>query len=334
MKFAIDKLIHIGLINGWVAANDGNKDLNYNITIRTPEKIIYQEKATRLRPDVKSLGLHETGLCGFSFNAKAYGVREGDLIFIELAREDEQEKFTHSFLYAQQDDTKLQFDLFEIPRDDFSIKDNDTQSLLQDYSHLLALKILLIRLRRNKRAKGFRGQFSGIKYEHKESDWELFYYIVSTFREAILDCLSTRNLFSITDTIADFSTPIERCAAQSLSMFMFHERFAQTINPVCHIESFTHIQPNIQHIVWDGMLSNRLLLDDSLDVYFTRALEVLQFSPLILVFYEKLMLKAMSEKNSIFYINLINSEYFQTAWVYYKTKFENHLKLSFANIEA
>jgi len=332
MKFAIDKLIDIGLINGWIADNDGNKNSTYNITIRTPEKVIYQEEATRFRPDVKSLGLHETGLCGFSFNAKAYGVREGDLIFIELAREDEQEKFTHSFLYAQQDDTKLQFDLFEIPRDDFSIMKNDTQSLLHDYSHLLALKVLLIRLRRNKRAKGWRGQFTGVQYEHKESDWELFYHIVSIYREALFNNLSSRNLFSITDTIADFSTPLERCAAQSLSMFMFHERFSQTLNPLCKDNKLIYINAKSQYPIWDGMLTNRLEADDALDVYLTRAYENLQSTPLILNFFQILIKKAMSEKNSIFYTNLKHSDYFSNAWSFYETKFNADLKRDFGSI--
>ncbi|QCZ27812.1 hypothetical protein [Leclercia adecarboxylata] len=326
MKFAIDKLFDIGLINGWVAADNGSADIVFKVIIKTPNEIIHQQSANNIRPDVKSVGLHKTGACGFSFNAKAYGVREGDFIFIELMREDGEERVTHSFLYAEKDETKLQFDRFEVPRDDFSIMEKSTELVLKDYPHLLALKILLIRLRRNKRAKGWRGQFSGINYSYKESDWELFYNIISTFRETIFNNLSARNLFSITDTIADFSTPLERCAALNLSMFMFHERFSQTLNPLSKDNNSIHLNPKIQHTIWDGMLANKLEADDALDVYLTRAYENLKSTPLILNFFQVLIKKAMNEKNSIFHGNLKNSEYFREAWSFYQTKFCDDLK--------
>lgn len=332
MKWAIDKLFERGLINGWVSANDGNKDKKYRINIKTPEKTLYIASINNFRPDVKAAGLHETGLCGFSFNARENEVREGDLIFIELISEDEKERFTHSFLYAEKGDTKHQFDRLEIPRDDFSIMDKPTETVLQDHPHLFALKILLIRLRRNKRAKGWRGQFTGVPYEHRDSDWATFYHIVSTYREAILNSLSSRNLFSISDTIADFSTPIERCAAQSLSMFMFHERFSQTLNPLIKDDKLIHVNAKTQYVIWDGMLTNRLEADDALDVYLTRTYENLQSAPLILNFFQVLIKRAMSEKNSIFYRNLIHSEYFSEAWNFYETKFNADLKRDYGSI--
>ncbi|MGE6234282.1 hypothetical protein [Aeromonas media] len=333
MKFSIDKLFHIGLINGWVSGEDDNKDCVYNVTIRTPEKVVYQAQAINFRPDVKSAGLHQTGLCGFSFNAKHFGIREGDLLFVELASVNNEELATHSFLYSVDNVAKQQFDRLEFPRDDFTIMVQNTTSLLRDYPHLLALKILLIRLRRNKRATGWRGQFTGIEYEHKGSDWKLFYYIVSTFREAILSSLSARYLFSITDTIADFSDPLERCAAQSLSMFMYHERFSQTLNPLCKNDSLIYINAKIQYPVWDGMLSNKLEADDALDVYLTRAYENLQSTPLILRFFQTLIIKAMNESNSILYRNLKNSDYFTDAWAYYHAKFNSDLKKDFSSIK-
>ncbi len=329
MKWAIDKLFDRGLVNGWVASDDGSKKVIYNVTFRTPEKIIYETLANNDRPDVRTAGLHETGTCGFSFNAKQYGVREGDLLFVELTSVTSEERATHSFLYAKKNETKLQFERLEIPRDDFSVMDNNTESLLRDYPHLLALKILLIRLRRNKRAKGWRGQFTGVDYKFRDSDWNLFYQIVSTFREAILNNLSTRNLFSITDTIADFSTPLERCAAQSLSMFMFHERFSQTLNPLCKNDHLVHINAKVQHPIWDGMLTNKLEADDALDVYLTRAYENLQATPLILNFFQTIIKKAMSEKNSIFHENLNHSPFFIEAWAFYHAKFNHDLAKDF-----
>lgn len=329
MKWAIDKLFERGFINGWVVPDDGNSEVIFFVTIRTPEKIVYESLTNTVRPDVKAAGLHETGVCGFSFNAKQHGIRDGDLLFIELMRVDGDEFITHSFLYTESKDTKLQFDSLEIPRDDLSVMDISTKSLWQDYSHLRVLKILLIRLRRNKRAKGWRGRFIGIEYAHKDSDWELFYNIVSTFREAILHNLSARNLFSITDTIADFSTPLERCAAQSLSMFMFHERFSQTLNPLCKDDKSVYINAKSQYSVWDGMLSNKLESDDALDIYLTRAYENLQNTPLILNFFQVLIIKAMNEKNSIFYRNLKHSPYFTDAWGFYHAKFTHELKNTF-----
>ncbi len=132
MKFSIDKLFHIGLINGWVSGEDDNKDCVYNVTIRTPEKIVYQAQAINFRPDVKSAGLHQTGLCGFSFNAKHFGIREGDLLFVELASVNNEELATHSFLYSVDNVAKQQFDRLEFPRDDFTIMVQDTTSLLRD----------------------------------------------------------------------------------------------------------------------------------------------------------------------------------------------------------
>lgn len=57
MKWAIDKLFERGLINGWVSANDGNKDKKYRINIKTPEKTLYSASINNFRPDVKAVGL-------------------------------------------------------------------------------------------------------------------------------------------------------------------------------------------------------------------------------------------------------------------------------------
>ncbi len=332
MKWAIDKLFDRGLINGWVSANDGNKNSIYYINIKTPEKTIYSSSVNKFRPDVQAVGLHKTGLCGFSFNAKEHEVREGDLLFIELISEDQKERFTHSFLYAEKGDTKHQFDRLEIPRDDFSIMEKETHLILREYPHWIALKVLLIRLRRFKRGKGGRIKFCGVDYKHFENDWKCFYKIISVFREAIFDNLSIRNIFSITDTIADCSDTEERSAALALSFYMFHERFAQTLHPLNKIDSFEHLNPSRQHQVWGRMLSNRLEKDDALDVYLTRAHEVLGNSPLILCYFEKIMLITMDEENSIFKRNLKNSEFFSEVWCIYYDRFKSDIKQSLSNI--
>ncbi|WP_159392326.1 hypothetical protein [Aeromonas rivipollensis] len=333
MKFAIDKLFEKGLINGWVSADNGSEDIVYNVTIRTPEKTVYQDAAIYPRPDVKSAGLHNTGLCGFTFNAKKYGVREGDLIFVELSRDDRSESFTCSFLYAERSETKLEFDRLEIPRDDFSILEKNTRSLFQEYPHLLALKIIMIRLRRYKRGKGGRINFCGVNYDYFNEDWKCFYKIISMYREAIFDNLSIRNIFSITDTIADCSESEERSAALALSFFMFHERFSQTLHPLNKINSFEHLNPSRQHQVWGGMLSNLLENDDALDVYLTRAYEVLGNTPLILSYFEKIILITMNEESSVFKQNLVNSKFFTEVWCIYYDRFKSDLKHSLSNIE-
>lgn len=332
MRWAIDKIFERGLVNGWVASDDGNpKDL-YCITIRTPEKVIYKNLANSERPDVKAAGLHETGFCGFSFNANLCGVREGDLLFIELISDSGEERVTHSFLYAAKKETQAQFDRFEIPRDDFSIMEQCTSSLLLHYPHLLALKILIIRLRRHKRAKGWRSQFIGVNYDYKESDWNLFYYMVSTFREAIFNSLTVRNLFSITDTIADFSIPIERCAAYALFTFMAHERFSQTLTPLSINKIETIKNNSRQYNIWGGMLTNRLQLDDSLDIFLTRSCDVLASTPLILDFFKKIILEAMSEESSIYSRNINFSDYFSSAWNHYRCQFTASLNAYLRNI--
>jgi hypothetical protein len=209
----------------------------------------------------------------------------------------------------------------------------ETDKLWQEYPHMLALKLLLIRLRRFKRAKGYRLHFAGVDYNYFQQDWKNFYHTVSNYRELIFDNLNIRNLFSITDTIADCSTtPEERCAALALSFYMYHERYAQTLFPLCKIDSLDYLNPNTQHPIWGGMLSNRLNLDDSLDIYLTRTYEVLSNTPLILSFFEKIMLCSTEEKNSIFYQNIRNSVFFTEVWPTYRNKFKSDLGSLFKNI--
>lgn len=334
VKYAIDKLFSKGLINGWVADDYGNENETYKVRLYSPIKEIASLYPILDRPDVKNAGLHETGKCGFSFDCKKYGVKDGDLIFVIIENEKSHEIKTTSFIYGDSQKHVIEYNAFELPRSDFSIMECDSFQLFEKFSHLIALKALLIRLRRNKRGKGGRGKFVGVDYSHQQSDVSLFMSIIYHFREAIFDNLSTRHLFSLTDTVADFADDNDRLAALSLSMIMFHERFAFSLNLIYDKKEKDSIIFDREIPVWGGMASNRLESDDALDVYLTRAIEVLQLSPVILSFFMEITLRTMSEKKSIFSENILRSPYFSTVWDYYKHQFEmgNKKVLSQLNI--
>lgn len=125
-----------------------------------------------------------------------------------------------------------------------------------------------------------------MNYDYKKVIGIFFLLYGFNFQEAIFNSLTVRNLFSITDTIADFSIPIERCAAYALFTFMAHERFSQTLTPLSINKIETIKNNSRQYNIWGGMLTNRLQLDDSLDIFLTRSCDVLASTPLILDFLE------------------------------------------------
>ncbi|HHQ4603120.1 TPA: hypothetical protein ACSP82_004047, partial [Aeromonas veronii] len=65
----------------------------------------------------------------------------------------------------------------------------------------------------------------------------------------------------------------------------------------------------------------RLESDDALDVYFTRAIEILQSSPLINSFFMEIAVRMMNEEKSIYNENVRKSPYFTKVWEYYQKYF-------------
>ena len=333
MKFAIDKRFDKGLINGWATSDKQDLDIEFSVNIFTPQRKVFSAKANLYRSDVQSAGLHSTGNCGFSFNAHAAGVRDGDLIFIRIGCEEPVEFKSHSFVYGDANNKVEEFSKYELARDDFSIMEESTIALLENHNHLLALKILMIRLRRFKRAKQWRGEFYGIEYSYKETDWELFRNIVTNYREAIFDNLSTRYLFSIIDTIADFSSKDEGLAALSLSMMMFHERFAYTLNLIYDKQVKINPVKNTQMHIWGDMLTNNLFRDDSLDIYLTRSTALLKEYPALLSYFYEIVQRSAVEQNSLFHENISSSEYFMSAWEFYSARFSSEKRLMLSSIK-
>ena len=296
-------------------------------------KKIFEGEASLYRADLKLKGLHSSGCCGFKVDCRSAGVNDGDLIFVQIQSPDCTDIKTESFVYGDVEKSMMAFNRFELPRDDFSVMKQNTQELFSGHPHLLAFKMLLIRLRRGTRARGWRGKFSGYDYEHKESDWKLFWHIMSAYRQVIFTHISTRYLFSMIDTVADCSETEDRFAALSFSTMMFFERLSGTLNLIYNKSKKESPVKTHQSVIWGGMLSNHLDRDDALDVFMTRNLEVLRNSPVLLSYFQEIMLRSMNEESSLLNESVSNSEYFSSAWSHYKNLFEISKKQALASIE-
>ncbi|HHQ4601971.1 TPA: hypothetical protein ACSP82_002862, partial [Aeromonas veronii] len=183
MIYAIDKLFTKRLINGWVSSKKNDIDETFKVTLYNPVKKVACVNANNNRPDVKQAGLHQTGLCGFSFDCEAYEIKDGDLLFVLIEGNVTKKTTTTSFIYGDAKRHVREYNSFELDRGDFSIMDYSTHQLFEKFNHLIALKAILIRLRRHKRGKGGRGKFVGVNYLHKNSDFKMFMSILSVFRE-------------------------------------------------------------------------------------------------------------------------------------------------------
>lgn len=69
------------------------------------------------------------------------------------------------------------------------------------------------------------------------------------------------------------------------------------------------------------MLSNRLVADDSMDVFITRNLEILEGLPAMRAIFLELLKRSATEGDSDFGFNIKNSDHFKSAFEVYKKNF-------------
>lgn len=76
---------------------------------------------------------------------------------------------------------------------------------------------------------------------------------------------------------------------------------------------------------WGGMHANLFTIDDSLDVFLTRAIEVMKESPLLLGYFFSILIAASKSENSLLGENLKRSINFQEAFAFYSELFRTHI---------
>lgn len=320
MKFSIDFNPQIGRLSGWAASARGEALNHPIVTLSQFGKDIITLPFGVFRDDVKNQGIHPDGYCGFVFELTEHGIKSGDIFRIIISALNEK-PVGKTFIAGNKKIYLKDFQELEYPRDDFSIMEPDTAKLLHENSNLIFLKKLIIRLRRAKRAKGWRLQFSGVNYSYQADDFSLFQKLCTVARYAIFDNLSIRFIWSIIDTFADFFDD-EKCYAWfALSNLLASERMAQTLYCIGDFKNFDHPINDRQINYWGMMATNHLGRDDSFDVFLTRSITCLQQYPLAYAYYRHVMLSMMEERNSIWGVNVVNSEYFSEAWSSYKSKF-------------
>ncbi len=319
MKYSID--FHKGVISGWIATD--LRDTNISLTDSLNNTFV--AKLDRVRKDVVLKGFTHNELCGFNYSDVLGNSIEGDF-FISTIKSGET-LITGSKFCGDYEKWSLQFDKFQIKdRNDFSIQDSSIEKLFSSHQDIIAFKILMIRLRRGKRAFKYRGSFEGHEYPLMNSDWEFFKSFYIKHFDSISRVLSIRSLWSIVDTFVDFGSPLERCCALAISNYMYQERFAQTYSKIFKLVPLDKVEKQGQSPYWGGMLSNRLLADDSYDVFLTKNIEVLEYVPILKKTFLLIFVESLKNDNSIASMNSRYSEYFSKAFDFYEKYFFNYNK--------
>jgi len=318
MKFGINVNMKLECISGWAIFETTLPDNKEIVATLIRDDIEEGRVSCNFqRDDIKNLGIHDTGECGFRFYADEYKLKLGNIYKVVLS--DGEETVSKRIVYGDIDALRKEFDAFEItPRNDFSIMEFPAEDLFPEGFDLIAYKKLLIRLRRGKRAHSWRGKFKGHEYPYSQSDWSVFRECTEKNILSLFTCLSTRSLWSIIDTFVDYAENEERLAALSLSNMMYQERFSQTLHRVYDMSEKDSPLLEGQYPYWGGMKSNRLLRDDSYDVFLTKNLECLGSTPLIKSFFIEIFLRSIDEPNSIISINAKYSEFFTEMISFYR----------------
>lgn len=321
MKSAVDVNLNKSAITGW-ASSDSNQPLEQCVVKVFRNEVLLGEALLEVqRDDVRQAGLHPTGKCGFQFPAVATGLVPGCIYRVSFFLNGNC-AFSKRVFYGNPTIFIDQFNRFELPRDDFSIMAEGAEALFEDGNDLLAFKKLLIRLRRGKRAHGWRATFKGYPYEFMESDWLVFRAFVEENLDVLFSLIGARYLWSIIDTFADYAEGGERLAALAVSNILYQERFAQTFKCIYDFVEKDEKIVDRQIDYWGGMATNRLALDDAYDVFITRNLECLRDYPLVRRFFIVFIKKMMDESSSILGFNINNSDYFGNMAKFYRNHFK------------
>ena len=275
------------------------------------------------RKDIKALGFHVTGECGFAFYERRDLLVVGNIYEVILKVPAEKDRVFYR-LYGDTKTLLEEFVRFELlPRDDLSFLQNSTKDVLAAVPDIFAYKTLMIRLRRGKRGKGSRGVFVGVGYDHKVTDFVCFRQLTEKYLTVWLGFLDARYLWSVVDTYADYGTDIERLSALAVSNYMYAERFFQTQKCVYVFSEKIDADKVIERQLpfWGGMKTNQLAADDSLDVFLTRNIEILSFSPAIKSIFYELLRRASNEPESGLGVNIKHSIFFRDIFKKYSAEY-------------
>lgn len=308
-------------IVGWVS---DPKSVN-SVELIMKGEVIAKSFVDQRRKDVVAVGFSSEEICGFLFDCDIdIDLEDGNFLCLKINCD--KNFFEKYFFIGDFNLWGKNFDNFQVEdRRDFSIQANNINSLFVENKDLIALKILLIRLRRGKRAFAWRGSFSGNVYDEMSNDWLFFRNFFITHFSILKDILSVRSLWSIVDTFADFGSDLERACALSISNYLFQERCAQTWNNIYLFKIRDNVISNNQYPYWGGMLSNRLESDDSYDIFLTRIIEVLDCCPVLKKTFGVIFLKALESDVSIIGLDKKYSPYFANAFNFYKSYFLNFI---------
>lgn len=322
MKYSIDFNSSTNRVSGWLSLANNESLESCHVLVEGLFGKRFIVNSFVFREDVKALGLHPTGMCGFIFYPVENGFTNGDFLRVSLY-DGSGYKGCKVILLDSEKKIKKIFNELEYERNDFSVMEASTLDLFKNNADLLAFKILLIRLRRAKRAKGWRGKFSGYEYSYFDDDWRAFFHVVDVCRWSLFDVLTVRYLWSVIDTFADTAIDGERLAMLSLSVMLMQEKLGQTRKNI--YDSTLKVEPVLdrQQGYWGGMATTRLSHDDALDVYITRMIDSLSDYPIAYSFFIDLYFKMIDEKESFLALNINNSSYFKGAIDFYSNMFRS-----------
>ncbi|RUO45197.1 hypothetical protein [Idiomarina aquatica] len=310
-----------GKLSGWVSEP---RYINNKISISDALGRNFIVPIDQNRPDVLKLELTKNIKCGFDTSRIFNDNLEGNFFTLLLKADDEKFeiiKFCGSYL-----EWRDKFEQFQVTdRKDFSIQSLSTEQIFEKYPDIIAFKLLMIRLRRGKRAFGWRGRFDGKSYQYIDKDWKFFEsFFIKNFN-VISKILTVRSLWSVVQTFIDFGDITQRACALAISNSLFTERFANTFRLIYSIKPEKN--PNLEKQIhyWGGMLSNRIVRDDAYDIYITQNLEVLDSCPVLKATFMLILLESTKSESSILAMNLKFSDYFRSAIEHYESLFKEYL---------
>ncbi len=245
----------------------------------------------------------------FSADFMSAEVQEGSIYKLELAVGDA--KFAHRFIYGAKAKILKKLRAFEIPRTDHSVMKPNTESFFSNHNDMVAYKYLLIRLRRAKRGRGISQGFKGVEYDFYESDWRLYRAFTIENIDLLFNVLDSRYLLSIVDTFSDHGSEVERGNALAISNIFVQERFAQTLRCIYWLFPRFNKLKTRQRPAWDGLFSNKLSRDDSLQIFLARQSSVLETTPILKRIFIQLYKRMQGSKESLISENVNQSEGFQ-----------------------
>jgi hypothetical protein len=319
MKYSIS--FNKNIFSGWVEKPSEIRSIKL---IRSDSSFI-EVAINSTRPDVVKAGITDCEVCGFVFNNPIdTDIEDGNFFLVEI--ESNTKMYRKSFFIGDKEKWKEKFEGFQVvDRNDFSIQEDSIENVFRNNSDVIAFKLLMIRLRRGKRAFGWRGTFKGNVYQEMDNDWQRFKRFYECYFSILKDILYIRSLWSVLDTFSDFGDSIEKACSLSVSNYMFQERFAQTFRRIYKFEEIENKEMLGQTPYWGGMATNQLERDDSYDVFFTKNIEVLEMSPIIKKTFGVIFLESLNAELSILNINQSHSPFFKETFQFYKNYFESYI---------